>query len=187
MRSNLLAFGRVAAFLAGTALVGTIAATPASAAIQAGVLTCNIAGGVGAVIASEKAVSCTYKPNYPAPIEHYTGTFSRIGLDLSATNAGVLTYNVISATDHPGPFSLAGTYAGPGAGVTLGTGIGVDALIGGNGSQITLQPIAVSTSTGLGINAGIGSLTLVAAGAEPMRMMHRHHHHHYFHRYHHHG
>jgi hypothetical protein len=180
MKSNLLAYGRVAALLAGTAVVGTFAATPANAAIRAGVLTCNVAGGVGAVVASQKAVSCTFKPSVRAPVEFYTGSFTRLGLDLSATNAGVLTYEVISASDALGPFSLAGNYAGPGVGLTIGQGLGLDALVGGNANQIQLQPLAVSTSTGLGINAGIGNLNLVAAGTErPMRHHNRRHHHHY--------
>ena len=180
MKSTLLAYGRAAALLAGTAVVGTFAATPANAAIQAGVLTCNVAGGVGAIVASQKAVSCTFKPSVRAPVEFYTGSFTRVGLDLSATGAGVLTYNVVSAADGLAPFSLAGNYAGPGVGLTLGNGLGVDALVGGNGNQIQLQPIAVSTSTGLGINAGVGNLQLVPAGVEqPMRRHHRHHRHHH--------
>src|SRR3978361_1995596 len=105
MKSNLLAYGRVAALLAGTAVVGTFAATPASAAIQAGVLTCNVAGGVGAIVASQKAVSCTFKPSVHAPVEFYTGSFTRVGLDISATGAGVLTYNVVSAAAALAPFS----------------------------------------------------------------------------------
>ena len=167
MSLNLLATGRVAVLFAGTALAGTLAAAPASAAVQAGVLTCNVAGGFGAIVASQKAISCAFKPaNRRAPIELYTGAITRIGLDLSATSSGVLTYNVVSTADSMGPFSLAGGYTGPGIGLTLGTGLGVDALVGGNGNQVALQPIAVSTSEGLGINAGIGNLNLVAAGTQ---------------------
>ncbi len=178
MTFNLLATGRLAAFIAGAALAGTIAATPADAAVQAGVLTCNVAGGVGAVIASQKAISCAFKPaNRRAPIEYYTGSFTRIGLDFSATSTGVIAYNVVSNADSMGPYSLAGGYSGPGIGLTLGNGLGVDALIGGNGNQVALQPIAVSTSTGLGINAGIGTLSLVAAGEQPRMRRHRRHSH----------
>src|ERR1700712_5027074 len=83
MKSTLLAYGRVAALLAGTAVVGTFAATPASAAIQAGVLTCNVAGGVGAIVASQKAVSCTFKPSVNAPVEFYNGSFPRARAALS--------------------------------------------------------------------------------------------------------
>ncbi len=175
MSFNLLATGRVAALVAGAALAGTFTAAPASAAVQAGVLTCNVAGGIGAVIASQKAISCAFKPsNRRAPIELYTGSITRIGLDLSATGTGTLTYNVVSSADAMGPYSLAGGYSGPGVGLTLGSGLGVDALVGGNANQVALQPIAVSTSQGLGINAGIGTLTLVAAGEQPRFRRHRH-------------
>ena len=175
MSFNLLATGRVAALVAGAALAGTLAATPASAAVQAGVLTCNVAAGIGAVIASQKAISCAFKPtNRRAPIELYTGSITRVGLDLSATGTGTLTYTVVSSADAMGPYSLAGGYSGPGVGLTLGSGLGVDALVGGNANQVALQPIAVSTSQGLGINAGIGTLTLVAAGEQPRFRRHRH-------------
>ena len=174
MRLTLPALGRVAALVGGTALVA-VAASPASAAVQTGVLTCNVAGGIGAVVASQKSVSCAFKPAFRrAPVEFYTGSITRVGLDLSASTAGVLTYNVVSAADSAAPFSLAGSYTGPGLGLTLGNGIGVDALVGGNGNQVQLQPIAVSTSTGLGINAGIGSLNLTASGVEPQPRFHHH-------------
>lgn len=175
MSLNLLVTGRLAALVAGAALVGTLAAAPASAAVQAGVLTCNVAGGVGAIVASEKAISCAFKPaNRRAPVELYSGSLTRIGLDLSATGTGVLTYNVVSSAESMGPFSLAGGYTGPGIGLTLGTGLGVDSLVGGTNNQVQLQPIAVSTSQGLGINAGIGTLNLVAAGEQPRMRRHRH-------------
>jgi len=183
MRFNLMAHGRLAAAFAGTALLGLIAATPASAGIQAGTLSCTIAAGVGAVVGSEKAVTCTFTPSVPAPIEYYTGKLTRIGLDISQTNAGVLTYSVVEASDSLQPFSLAGTYAGAGAGVTIGVGLGLDALVGGNANQVALQPIVVSTTSGVGINAGVGSLTLVPAGTGPV--VHHRHHHHHFHRHHH--
>jgi hypothetical protein len=185
MRFNLMAHGRLAAALAGSALLGLLASTPASAAIQAGTLSCAIAPGVGAIVGSEKAVSCTFTPSVPAPVEYYTGKLTRIGLDISQTNAGVLTYTVVEAADALQPFSLAGTYAGAGAGLTIGVGLGVDALVGGNNNQVALQPIAVSTTTGVGINAGIGGLTLVPAGTGPVH--HHHHRHHHFHHHHHHA
>jgi hypothetical protein len=184
MRFNLMAHGRLAAALAGSALLGLLASTPASAGIRAGTLSCSIAPGIGAVIGSEKAVTCTFTPSVPAPVEYYNGTLTRIGLDISQTNAGVLTYSVVEATDSLYPFSLAGTYAGAGAGLTIGVGLGVDALVGGNNNQVALQPIAVSTTSGLGINAGVGGLTLVPAGTGPVVVRH-HHHHHGFHHHHH--
>ena len=175
-RSNL---GRLAGACAGTVLLGLLAAGPARAGIEAGALRCEIAPGSGMLVGSQKAVSCTFRPSVAAPIERYTGTLTRIGLDLSQTQGGQLYYDVVEASSSLTRFSLAGTYTGAGAGLTIGLGVGVDALIGGNNNQVALQPVALSTTTGLGINAGIGSLTLVPAGVDPMRM-HRHHrrHHH---------
>ncbi len=179
MRMTLLASGRIAALAASVALLGASAMSPAHAAIEAGVLTCNIASGVGALVMSRKTVACKFRPSSNGPVELYTGSITRLGLDLSDTHAGTMTYGVYSASNGLAPFSLAGSYNGAGAGLTLGNGVGVDALIGGNGSQLTLQPLAFSNLTGVGINAGVGSLNLVAAGTEEPGMHHyRHHHHH---------
>ncbi len=177
MRSILLAHGR-AAILVGAVIAGGLAASPASAAIQAGTLRCNIAPGYGAVIGSQKAVDCTFTPSSAGPVESYKGTLTRLGLDISQTNAGVLTYAVIEASNTIVPFSLAGGYVGAGAGITLGQGLGVDALLGGNGNQVALQPVAVSTTSGIGVNAGVGSLTLEPVAMEPHSRLHHHHHHH---------
>ncbi len=182
MRSNLFVSGRLAALVAGAAFAGMLAASPASAAVEAGILSCNVAGGVGAIVASQKAVSCSFRPSDRAPVEFYTGSITRVGLDISNTTGGVLSYRVISTSTGLAPFSLAGNYFGPGVGVTLGSGVGVDALVGGNGNQLTLQPIVVSSSNGIGINAGVGTLNLSPAGTEAPRFRRHHRHYHHAHR-----
>ncbi len=179
MRSNLLAHGLAAAVLAGAVLTSGLVASPASAAIQAGTLRCNIAPGYGAVIGSQKAVDCTFTPSIPGHVEMYKGLLTRVGLDISQTNAGVLTYAVIEASNSFVPFSLSGGYVGAGAGITLGQGLGVDALVGGNGNHVALQPVAVSNTSGIGLNAGVGSLTLEPVPMEPRMRVHHHHHHHH--------
>lgn len=173
--------GRLAGLLVGTALAAAALTSTARAEIV-GTLQCNIAGGMGAIIGSQRAVSCTYASS-AGPTELYTGSISRLGVDIGQITAGTLTYNVIEAGS-PAPGALAGTYVGPGFGVTIGTGAGLNALVGGNGNAITLQPISGTTSSGLNINAGVGALNLVFAGLEktPRLHRHRHSHHHHHHR-----
>ena len=178
MRTTIVKFGRLAAFVAGAAIAGAAATTPARADI-AGQLQCNIAGGEGLLITSTRAVSCTFQSN-AGPVQFYKGSISRLGLDLGPLTSGTLIYQVL-ALGNPGPGALQGNYIGSGAGITLGTGIGVNALIGGNGNTISLQPLSTTTSTGTNINAGLGALRLQFAGlAEPpmMRRHRRHHRHH---------
>jgi hypothetical protein len=178
MRLNLSKTGKIAALLVGTAFAATLASTAARAEIT-GTLTCNIAAGTGIIVVSQRNVSCTYH-SAVGPTEFYTGSISRLGVDIGTLDSGILTYNVIEGGT-PAPGALAGNYFGPGVGITLGTGAGLNALVGGNANSISLQPIAAQTSTGVNINAGIGNLNLNFAGVEaPHRRhhrMHRHHHH----------
>ncbi len=163
---------RVAALMAGAALAVTMASAPARAEIV-GTLSCNIASGTGAIIASQRAVACTFRSSL-GPVEFYTGTISRLGIDIGNQESGVLSYNVYEAGT-PAQGALGGNYFGPGFGLSLGSGGGVNALIGGNASSIALQPLAATTSTGVNFNAGVGNLNLNYTGTErPPRMRRRH-------------
>lgn len=185
MRFDIAKIGYVAAILAGSAAAGAALTEPARADIT-GTLTCNVASGVGAIVASQRALSCTFHSNL-GPTELYQGSITRVGVDIGVINGGTLVYQVLIAGQAV-PGALAGGYVGPGFGVTLGTGGGLDGLVGGNGNSITLQPIAATTSSGLNVNAGVGALQLAYVGPAGPRM-HRHHHRGFYrgyHRHHHH-
>ena len=185
MRDIIVSAGRITAMLAGTALLA-LCATGAARADVAGQLQCNVAGGEGSLITSTRNVSCTFQSN-AGPVQLYNGTISRLGLDIGPLATKVLTYQVL-ALGTAAPGDLQGNYIGSGAGITLGTGIGVDALVGGSGNTITLQPLATSVSSGTNINAGLGALQLRFAGlaVPPPFRRHYRHHHYYHHRHHHH-
>src|SRR3954453_14544131 len=77
---------------------------------RTGVLTCDVAGGVGLILGSQKATSCTFRPRR-GPTEVYTGVIRKFGLDIGATRSGVITWAVLSdGSMRPG--SLAGSYVG---------------------------------------------------------------------------
>ena len=171
MRFN-LNIGRMTALIAGTALAAAMASSPARAAVT-GTLQCNVASGVGVIVVSQRAVSCTYRSS-EGPTQLYKGTISRLGLDIGSQTAGTLTY-AVAALGNPGPGALSGPYVGPGFGLTIGNGGGLNALVGGN--SVNLQPIAATTSTGLNVNAGLGALDLQYVGEERVGRMHRRHRH----------
>lgn len=175
MRFNVKS-GRVAACIAGAALVATLFSAPARADVV-GELQCTIAPGEGAVVVSQRAVQCVFHNNGPTQL--YTGIISRLGVDIGPQTSGTLVYNVL-AIGTPAPGSLAGDYVGPGFGLTLGNGGGLNALVGG-GNSFTLQPISATTTTGVNFNAGVGELHLAFAGLEqpPVRPHHRRHHRHH--------
>ncbi len=132
---------------------------PAPAGIKVGSLTCNVSSGFGMFFGSSKDLKCTYAPNGGSG-EHYTGTFSKYGLDIGYADNATLVWGVVAPSSDVRPGALEGDYAGATAGVTLVVGLGANVLIGGLDKSIALQPVSVQGNTGLNIAAGVGVITL---------------------------
>ena len=100
--------------------------------VQAGSLTCDVSAGIGLIIGSQRNVSCTFTPSLPGPIEYYTGTISKLGVDIGVTAGGVMVWFVYSPTNRP-LGALSGTYVG-GTAEELRwiAGVGANALVGGS-------------------------------------------------------
>jgi hypothetical protein len=143
-----------------------LAASPALAkstqsGVKIGVLNCEVAPGVGLIVASSKAVKCTFEGTVGKK-ERYTGTIEKLGIDIGITGKGVMSWAVFA----PGKISrgaLAGRYAGATAEATVAVGLGANVLVGGSNKSIALQPISVQAQTGLNVAAGIAALRLVRA------------------------
>lgn len=149
--------------------LGTLGLAPAAEAAQPiGMLRCNVSGGVGFIITSERALACTFRPQRGRP-EHYLGTIRSFGLDIGFTGPGRLVWAVLGADRRPSHFPLAGEYAGATAQASFGPGIGANALVGGNNRSIVLQPLSVSVQTGVDLTAGVGALTLEPVLPPPPR------------------
>jgi hypothetical protein len=153
---------RIAPFMAALALVaaGGMSQAEAQPKTRAGVLTCNVAGGVGMILGSRKATSCSFKPRR-GPTEVYTGVIRKFGLDIGATRSGVITWAVLT-DGSVAPGSLAGTYVGGTGEATIGGGVGTNVLVGGSNRSISLQPLSVSRQRGLNLAVGVGDLELRA-------------------------
>jgi hypothetical protein len=134
----------------------------ATAAEPIGVLRCNVSGGVGFIITSDKALACTFEPRQGAP-EHYLGTIKRFGLDVGVSGPGRLVWAVLGTDSTQSRYPLEGNYAGATAELSVGPGVGANALVGGNARSIVLQPVSVSEQTGLNLAAGVGELILMPA------------------------
>ena len=147
--------------LAAAALSGLLAtaAQAANSGVKVGVLECTVAPGVGMIIASSKAVSCTFKGNGRA--ENYHGSTGKLGLDIGFTNKSYLSWIVFAPGEvHRG--ALAGSYVGASAQATVIAGLGANVLVGGWSDSINLQPLSVQGQTGLNVAAGLASLNLKA-------------------------
>jgi hypothetical protein len=145
-----------AAALALAALAGT---AQAQDRVQSGSLTCDVSAGIGLIIGSQRNVSCTFTPSMPGPIEYYTGTISKLGVDIGVTTGGVMVWAVYAPTNRPRG-ALQGTYAGAAAEASLIAGLGANALVGGSNRTIALQPFSIQGQVGLNIAAGVAGLDL---------------------------
>lgn len=151
---------RFAVALAAAVGLAPAMAGPAAAqgGVQVGNLTCNASGAWGFIFGSTRNLACTFSA--PGRVEYYRGEISKFGVDIGYTAGGVLIWTVVSPTAQLRPGDLAGTYGGATASATVGVGVGANALIGGSGNHIVLQPLSIETNRGLNVAAGVASLTL---------------------------
>ena len=127
--------------------------------VRAGVLNCDVSGGIGLIIGSQRTVNCLFTPDIPGPQEGYFGTITKFGLDLGATVAGSLVWAVYADTTRGLGF-LAVDYAGASGEATVAVGLGANVLVGGSNRTVALQPLSVMGQVGLNIAVGVANLSL---------------------------
>jgi hypothetical protein len=161
------------AVLGTFALVLSAFAAPSSAAAQVriGMLHCQGAGTIGYVVGSVESLRCTFQPSRGKPYL-YRGVVHRFGLDLGFTGQSSVAWLVFASTRRVGHANLAGIYGGVSAAATVGIGIGANALVGGSGNSVTLQPLSVQGQTGLSVAGGLSQLELIPE-RRPHRRKHR--------------
>ncbi|OOO23950.1 DUF992 domain-containing protein [Agrobacterium pusense] len=131
---------------------------------RVGTLSCEIAGGVGLVVGSSKAVNCEFRQR-SGKTERYTGKIGKLGLDIGVTGKTYTSWIVLNtAASRVGDGALSGDYVGASAGASVGVGVGANALIGGNAKNFALQPISAEVGTGVNVAAGVSHLQLKRAG-----------------------
>jgi hypothetical protein len=151
----------IVAALVGAAAMAATAIIPADAQpsrVQVGTLACSISAGVGLLVASQRNVSCNFQPD-GGPPEAYTGTLTRVGVDVGFTAGGAMVWGVFANTNRYAGM-LTGTYAGATAEATLAAGLGANVLVGGSNRSVALQPLSVQGQVGLNVAAGVGALEL---------------------------
>jgi hypothetical protein len=152
----------------GTALVllGLAFASDSASAqtqVRVGTLSCNVSAGVGLILVQKQALACIFMPENGSPGVRYSGQITEYGVALGAVDKGHLIWGVIASTQGIQPGVLAGDYAGAGAEVTAGVGLGANVLVGGTGRAFSLQPLSVEGQVGINIAAGITKITLAWA------------------------
>jgi hypothetical protein len=150
---------RLAACALGLA-IGTSVAAAQPAPGKAGTLTCDVAGGIGMIIASHKSMTCRFDPVAPGWLpEAYSGSIGKLGVDIGATTGSQMVWAVFAAGS-PAPGALAGDYGGATAEATFAVGLGANVLVGGSNRTIALQPVSVTGQTGLNVAGGVALLHL---------------------------
>jgi hypothetical protein len=159
--------------ITGLILAATVAAgvgpVYAEGGVKVGILTCEVVAGsrVNLLIRSTADVKCVFENNSESET-YYGETGIALGLDLSFRHNEKMAFTVVAAADdiRPGAKALAGKYVGGQISAAAGLGLGAKALVGGGAKSVGLQPIAIETSTGVGVAGGLGFLYLEARQAE---------------------
>src|SRR5262249_45567809 len=73
---------------AALALIIASADPAAAQRVRAGVLTCDISGGISFIIGSQKSIACTFAPEPAGPPQVDSGSISKFGLDAGAPGGG---------------------------------------------------------------------------------------------------
>ena len=136
--------------------------------VQAGALVCNLSGSIGMIVASRKAMACSFR-NSRGNIELYDGVITRVGLDIGVTSGGEMVWSVLAPSGDLQRFALAGAYGGASGEASVGAGFGANVLVGGSDRSVALQPVSVQGQTGLNLALGVASLELVPADPGPQQ------------------
>src|SRR6202035_168871 len=79
-------FGALVMSAALTTVVGPAEAQPRQ--VQVGQLTCSVSASVGLIVGSQRNINCVFRGQPGAPEESYTGTMTKVGLDVGFTTGG---------------------------------------------------------------------------------------------------
>ena len=144
--------------LAGV-FVASASSAMAQSRIEVGVLECR--GSTNSfIVGSVTNLNCGFRPAGGGPVEPYTAVLRRAGVDLGFNQQIVVAWGVWAPS---GPRrDLSGNYGGAAASATVGVGVGANALVGGSGNTIALQPLSGQAQTGLSVAAGVAGLELRA-------------------------
>ncbi|MFZ5674610.1 MAG: DUF992 domain-containing protein [Pseudomonadota bacterium] len=151
--------GILAIALAAGFVLAPSGAALAKSGVNVGVLKCTVAGGVGLIFGSSKAMACKFAPAEGGSEDAYHGTVTKVGIDIGVTEKSYITW-VVFAPGKLKPNALAGTYVGATADAAIGVGLGANVLVGGLEKSIALQPLSVSGEEGLNVAVGIGAIEL---------------------------
>jgi hypothetical protein len=126
---------------------------------QIGTLSCDVAPSIGFIIGSQQQLTCGFNSRSGLR-EAYTGTITRLGLDIGFSAGGKLVWGVLARTKDLGARALVGSYVGGSGDISLGMGVGANALVGGSNRTIALQPVSIKGQVGANLALGVAGMAL---------------------------
>ncbi|MGF1501351.1 MAG: DUF992 domain-containing protein [Paracoccaceae bacterium] len=132
--------------------------------VELGVLTCRLTDRTNLVIVSETEFACIFDHADDRPDERFDGVIDKIGVDLTFKDDETLVWGVLAPSIDAQVSSMEGVYAGIGADVAVGVGIGANLLVGGLDKSFALQPVSLSGSEGVGATLAVESFKLDYVG-----------------------
>lgn len=132
--------------------------------IYIGALECNVAGGMGYLIAGSRVANCVFTPETGAP-QAYKGTLRDLGIDIGETRPVRLLWKAYSLGSQRGPDALVGTYVGETAAVSAGSQTGGNWLYGGRDAEIALAATASFVGDNAGYNIQYAAMTMTLSYA----------------------
>ena len=152
---------RLSLLVAAAGLV-LFSAMPASAqnGAKVGLLTCNMSPTIGLIVGSHQRIHCRFTRDAGGPPEAYTGSITRIGLDVGFRSGGTMAWAVFAPTSGLHHGALRGNYVGASGDASFGLGAGAKLLVGGSHLTISLQPLALQGQTGVNLALGVAGLRL---------------------------
>jgi Protein of unknown function (DUF992) len=144
-----------------TALV-LFSAVPAAAqsGAKAGFLSCRMGPSIGLIVGSHQRLQCRFTPDVSGDPEVYSGSITRVGLDVGFRAGGTMGWAVFAPTSALPHGALRGHYVGASGDASLGVGAGGKLLVGGSHRTISLQPLALQGQVGVNLALGVAGLTL---------------------------
>jgi LysM repeat protein len=156
--AHLVSYAFVCAAVSASFLA-TASTTASARRLDAGLLKCEVDGGVAYVFGSTKDLHCVFYKS-GGSTEAYQGKIKKFGLDIGATGGGYIVWTVIAATKRLPRSGLAGSYVGANVDASVGVGAGADVLVSTSLKTLSLQPLSLQGETGLNLAVGIAKVEL---------------------------
>jgi hypothetical protein len=128
--------------------------------IGSGLFECSGGPAVAFGVGAEAKLTCVFHPARHRHPERYLAVVRRVGLDVGITDKLVLAWDVMTPTGRVPRGGLNGNYGGAGASIALGNGAASNAVLGGPGNLVSLQPRVANGTAGASVALGFQAMDI---------------------------